>query len=107
VESLTTEESRKEPEPQPVQDKVRRFRRRRKLALSGPLSWAPREVEKILNGVNPNARRILAELAKSPEGYQRSDMIKVLDLKERAVGGQLSSLGRALRRMGRKVAGFA
>lgn len=103
AESPIREEIKKEPETQPVQDKVRRARRRRKLALSEPISWTAQEVEKLLNEVNPNAKKILAELAKKPEGYQRSEMIKVLDLKERAVGGQLSSLGSALRRTGRKT----
>jgi hypothetical protein len=85
------------------EEEVRSTRRRRKRAPLQPESWAAEDVERLLSEVNPNSTNILTELAKRPEGYPRSELIQVLNLKERAVGGQLSSLGSALRRMGRAI----
>jgi hypothetical protein len=52
--------------------------------------------------VNVGLERIMAELAKKPEGYRMSQLARALGLQEGAIRGQLSSVGFALRRMDRR-----
>ena len=56
----------------------------------------------LMTEIKPNARTILAELAKKPEGYLRKDLVQTPGIEEQAIRGQMSSLGAARRRMGGK-----
>jgi hypothetical protein len=104
-----------EPEVKPVQEKkhktnslqsgpvkTRKARRARKEAATSPATWTEEEARRLLSEIKPNAGNIIAELSNKPDGYRRSDLVKVLGLKEQAVRGQLSSVGSALRRMDNK-----
>ena len=79
-----------------------RGRAGRKAAATASATWTEEEAEKLLSQIKPNAKRIIAELANKPEGYRRSELVQVLGASEQSVRGQLSSVGGALRRMGRK-----
>jgi hypothetical protein len=51
----------------------------------------------------PNARKIITEIANNPRGYRRSELVQTPGLSERAPRGQLSSVSSALRRMDKKA----
>ncbi len=61
--------------------------------------WTPEEIEAIWEQITPHSRRILAEIAKRPQGYPFEDLQKVLGLAGLPVAGRLSSVGFAERRV--------
>ena len=110
---LGLQESTAQTEP-PVQEKkskaaavqtkparTRRTGKGRTPAAPPQAAWTEEEAERLLSEIKSNARGIIAELAKKPEGYRRSDLIQVMGSKEQAIRGQLSSVGAALKRMGK------
>src|SRR4051794_24092943 len=60
--------------------------------------WDREDLTRLLNEIKPEARAILGELAKRPDGYSFDDLQQTLHLEGLTVGGQLSSVGHAKRR---------
>jgi len=60
--------------------------------------WSPEELAAYLSMVKEDARRIVTEVAKRPEGYPFDDLQEVLGMGAQNIGGRLSSVGHALRR---------
>lgn len=81
--------------------KTRRARKARKPAAASA-TWTEEDASTLLSEIKDNARRILVELANRPEGYPRRELVQALESTEQTVRGQLSSVGSALRRMGKK-----
>jgi hypothetical protein len=103
VQSEGVKEEKSEEAPvQPVQAKERRPRRAKKAGAAAAASWTEKEAETLIKQIKPNAKNIMTELANKPEGYRISALARALGLQESAVRGQLSSVGFALKRMGRK-----
>lgn len=102
VQPQVHEESAKETETEQAPSRSRRLPTRKEPAGTSQMSWTEKEAEKLLNKVSPDARRIIAEVAKKPEGCKPSELVQVLGLKSRSVGGQLSSVGKEVKRMGNK-----
>ena len=101
-ESPPQEEKSKVSAAQTKPVKTRRTRKSRKAAAPAPVPWTEEEAETLLSEIKPNAKKIMAELAKKPEGYRRSELVEALGSKEQSIRGQLSSVGAALKRMGGK-----
>ena len=89
-------------EAQPVAAKRRRTGRPRKEAEAPPSIWTEEEAGKLLNQIGSNAKKILKELANKPDGYKRSDLVKILGSNVQSLKGQLSSVGVALKKMANK-----
>lgn len=96
------EETVKQPQMQQAPKRGRRARTGKELASAPQAPWTEEEAEKLLKKMKPEARRIIAEVAKRPEGYKRSELMQVLGLKGRSIGGWLGSVGRAVKRIGNK-----
>jgi len=60
--------------------------------------WLTNEIEQFLDHVQPEARRILIEIAKKSDGYDRDKLIHSLGISARGLAGRLSSVGHTLRR---------
>lgn len=78
--------------PQPINEKEE---------TATPSEWSREEIVKFWSEVHSiDARRILAEIAKSPAptGYPVGDVAKVLGFEKNQWGGKLSSVGFALKR---------
>lgn len=60
--------------------------------------WAPEELAVYWGAIRDDARDIVAELAKRPEGYAFDDLQAILGLGAQNIGGRLSSVGHALRK---------
>ncbi len=56
------------------------------------VSWLPEEIENLYNNLQPEAQRILREIAKNPTGYNRDDLINRLGVTGRGLAGRLSSV---------------
>ncbi len=67
-----------------------------------PKPWTEEEAQQFLDAIKPNARRIIVELAKKPEGYKKSELVQALGLAEPQIRGQLSSVGATMRKMENK-----
>lgn len=67
-------------------------------------SWTPQEVSELLRMVTKDARRILEEIARNPNGYSFHDLQTALNMDGLNIAGRLSSLGHQLRRYKGKVA---
>lgn len=87
---------------QSVQVKTKRQRKARRADSAATAMWTEKEAERLLNQIQPNAKRIITELANKPEGYRISELAQSLGLPEGAIRGQLSSVGFALKRMDKK-----
>ncbi len=61
--------------------------------------WTPEEVAALWGELAPQARPIVAEIAKKPEGIYFDAVRKSLGLEGLTVAGRLSSLGFALKRL--------
>ena len=62
------------------------------------VSWLPDEVGGFFNRLQPEAQRILREIATRPQGYNRDDLMSELGISARGLAGRLSSVGHTLRR---------
>jgi len=56
------------------------------------VSWLPEEIENLFTNLQPEAQRILHEVAKKPEGYDRDELITQLGITGRGLAGRLSSV---------------
>lgn len=56
------------------------------------VSWLPEEIENLFTNLQPEAKRILREVAKRPEGYDRDELITQLGITGRGLAGRLSSV---------------
>ncbi len=54
--------------------------------------WLPEEIESLYSNLQPEAQRILREIAKTPAGYNRDDLLNRLGLDGRGLAGRLSSV---------------
>ncbi len=54
--------------------------------------WLPEEIENLFTNLQPEAQRILREIAKNPTGYNRDDLIGRLGVSGRGLAGRLSSV---------------
>jgi hypothetical protein len=97
--SPVQEQKNKAPAVQSEATKVRRSRKDTKSAAPPQPSWTEKEAKNLLRQIQPNAKRIMTELAKKPDGYKKSELIQALDLKEAAMRGQISSVGSTVRKM--------
>lgn len=61
--------------------------------------WTPGELARLWDYLTPNAQRVLATVARRPEGYAHEDLVRDLDSDMRSIGGNLSSVGHAMRRL--------
>ena len=62
------------------------------------VAWLPNEIRDFFNHLQPDAQRILREIATRPQGYNRDDLISALGISGRGLAGRLSSVGHNLRR---------
>jgi hypothetical protein len=95
-------ETAPEAEAQPPATKRRQTRRSRKEFVAPPSIWSEEEAETLLNRIGSNAKKFLIELANKPDGYKRSELVKVLGSNMQSLKGQLSSVGVALKKMANK-----
>jgi len=56
------------------------------------VSWLPEEIESLYTNLQPEAKRILREIATNPEGYDRDALITRLGITGRGLAGRLSSV---------------
>ena len=63
-----------------------------KVQQSLGVSWLPEEIENLFTNLQPDAQRILSEVAKRPEGYDRDELVKQLGITGRGLAGRLSSV---------------
>jgi len=54
--------------------------------------WLPEEIESLYTNLQPEAKRILGEIATSPEGYDRDALVSRLGITGRGLAGRLSSV---------------
>lgn len=71
-------------------------------AVAAVAPWTPDEARRLWRELAPEARRILQELARRSEGYPQSNLSKALGLSPREIGGRLSSVGHAMRKLPNK-----
>jgi len=62
------------------------------------VTWLPNEIRDFFNNLQPEAQRILREIATRPEGYNRDDLVSRLGISGRGLAGRLSSVGNTIRR---------
>ena len=96
------EESSQSADSLPAATRSRRTRRKRGQATAQQTIWTEEDAARLMSEIKENARKILVELANRPEGYSRTELVKALGSSDQTVRGQLSSVGSALRRMGKK-----
>lgn len=102
MESKMPAKSQQAAEIQPKLKKVMQPRRKMGTASTVSATWTEEEVKRLFNETRSNAQKILVELAKKPEGYQKRELATALGIDEESLRGQLSSVGAALKRMGGK-----
>jgi hypothetical protein len=59
---------------------------------SAGVSWLPEEIESLYLNLQPEAKRILGEIATNPDGYDRDALITRLGVSGRGLAGRLSSV---------------
>jgi NTP pyrophosphatase (non-canonical NTP hydrolase) len=102
------EESKVEPEKQQVADikpksvRVSSPRKKKRDVPASSVTWTEEETKELFDRVSANARRILLEMAQKPEGYKIKDLAESLGTQEKSIKGQLSSVGKTLKKMGGK-----
>lgn len=60
--------------------------------LATGVSWLPEEIKSLYANLQPEAKRILREIATTPEGYDRDTLITRLGITGRGLAGRLSSV---------------
>lgn len=68
-------------------------------AKAASRAWSDGEIKTFFGGLKGNARRILREIAKQPEGYPRDQVVANVGMSGRTVGGSLSSVGHNRRKL--------
>lgn len=61
--------------------------------------WTPDDLGRLWSILTPNAKRVLATVAQEPDGYAHQDLERVLETDMQTIGGNLSSVGHAMRRL--------
>ena len=61
------------------------------------VTWLPNEIRDFFSNLQPEAQRILREIATRPAGYNRDDLVSELGISGRGLAGRLSSVGNTLR----------
>jgi hypothetical protein len=64
-----------------------------------PLDWTSEELARLWAYLTDPARRVLGEVAGQPNGYPLADLERALGSDMRRIGGNLSSVGHAMRRL--------
>ena len=64
-----------------------------------PLDWTNEELARLWAYLTDPARRVLGEVAGQPNGYPLADLERALGSDMRRIGGNLSSVGHAMRRL--------
>ena len=57
------------------------------------VSWLPDEIEGLFGELQPEAQRILREIAKKPQDYDRDGLLDKMGITGRGMAGRLSSIG--------------
>ncbi len=65
---------------------------------SGTASWLGGEISNFFNSLQGNAQKILVEIARRSDGYNRGELLSALAFQPRELAGSLSSVGHTLRR---------
>jgi len=65
---------------------------------SSNVSWLGGEIANFFNSLQSNAQRILVEIARRYDGYNRDELLSALSFQPRELAGSLSSVGHTLRR---------
>ena len=60
--------------------------------LSTDVSWLPEEIKSLYANLQPEAKRILGEIASTPDGYGRDALVTRLGITGRGLAGRLSSV---------------
>lgn len=68
-------------------------------SAEGQSPWSEEEVRRLWGYLTHSAQRVLAEIATRPEGYPMAELESALDSSMATIGGNLSSVGHAMRRM--------
>lgn len=63
-----------------------------------PQPWEREDLSRLWSSLTDPARRVLAEVATRPQGYPLQELEEALGLNMRRIGGNLSSVGHAMRR---------
>lgn len=64
-----------------------------------PSPWTVDEMARLWDYLTRNAQRVLATVAQQPDGYSHEDLERALGSDMRTIGGNLSSVGHAMRRL--------
>jgi len=67
-------------------------------SVQGTEEWSVEEVATFLDMIKPDAREILVEIAKRPDGYPWAEMQEHVGLSGLAIAGRMSSIGHAMNR---------
>jgi hypothetical protein len=83
-----------------VQIALRRLAALAQMATAEPsnVSWFGGEIANFFNSLQSNAQKILVEIARRYDGYNRDELLSALSFKPRELAGSLSSVGHTLRR---------
>lgn len=65
---------------------------------SSAVSWLGGEIANFFNSLQANAQKILVEIARRSDGYNRGELLSALAFQPRELAGSLSSVGHTLRR---------
>lgn len=72
-----------------------------------PIPWTQDDMALFWSFLTSPARQVLAEVAQRPGGYAFQDLERALGLDMRRIGGSLSSVGHAMRRLYRTGNGYS
>jgi len=78
--------------PDEVTEYIQRLTGAKVLQQALGVSWLPEEIENLFTNLKSEAQRILHEVAKRPEGYDRDELIAQLGITGRGLAGRLSSV---------------
>ena len=101
-ESKVETEKQEKADIEPKSAKVRVPRKQKRTALAPSVAWTEEESKELFDRVSENARKILVEMAQKTEGYKNKELAQTLGIEVKSIKGQLSSVGKTLRKMGGK-----
>jgi hypothetical protein len=102
------EEAKVETEKQQVADikpklaRVSSPRKKKRTVSALSTSWTEEEMKELFERISANAKIILVEMAQKPEGYKNKELAQTLGIEVKSIKGQLSSVGKTLKKMGGK-----
>lgn len=80
-----------------ISEQSPQIKRGRGIALK---KWTPDEFQTLWQHIRNEARLIMVELAKKPNGYSSMNLQQSLSLGGLSIGGRLSSVGHQIRKLG-------